>query len=251
MLTFHHNCYRQLSKKLLDSEEWPKAIDDQLLEPTNKIQRAHSILSLMVGPHILNQTESLLDFGCGTGETVKVAPEYGIKKAIGYDVRPAEGVTTSFREVRSKGPYDVVIVNDVLDHLVDETAHEAVSKISSVIGPESRVFIRCHPYCSRTGTHLPLHGINKAYAHFFFPELKGIHTNFILNPVHNYRAVFANNQLEIEHELLCHQEVEGFFQKHEQMRYILQNALKSKEFIWHLGIQYAEFMLRQCNPRIA
>ena len=252
MLTLYQDCYNPLLlKKLLGSAEWPQAIDEELLEPIDKTQRAHCIIDFTIGSHLSNGVENFLDFGCGSGETVKIAPEYGVKNAVGYDIEPAEGVTTKFKEVQEKGPYDVIIVEDVLDHLIDETINDAVAKIVSVLAPGGMAFVRCHPYWSRAGTHLPAHGTNKAYAHIFFPELRGEHTNKILHPVHHYRNVFCQQGLQIAHELLCRQEVEDFFKNHVQMWYMLEKSLKAHNFLWQLRVQYAEFALQHRDPRVS
>lgn len=251
MLTLYQDCYNPLFKKLLGSTEWPQAIEEELLEPRDKTQRAHSILDFTVGPSLLSRTEKLLDFGCGSGETVQIAPEYGVKNAVGYDIEPTEGITTIFKEVQEKGPYDIIIVEDVLDHLKNETINDAVEKISSVLAPDGMAFVRCHPYWSRAGTHLPAHGINKAYAHIFFPELQGEYTNKILHPIYQYKKTFDNHQLQITQELLCRQEIENFFKDHEQMWYIFQKSLKVHDFVWQLRVQYAEFVLQHCNPRVS
>lgn len=245
MLTLYQDCYNPLLlKKLLESTEWPQAIEEELLEPKDKMQRARSVIDLTVEPELLSKTENLLDFGCGSGETIQIALEHGVKNAVGYDIEPADGVTTKFKEVQEKGPYDVIIVEDVLDHLKGETINDAVIKIASVLSPEGRAFVKCHPYFSRAGTHLPAHGINKAYAHIFFPELRGEYTNKILHPVYHYKNIFHNQNLQIKHELICRQETESFFSDNKQMWYTIQKSLKAQEFVWQLRVQYAEFVLQ-------
>lgn len=252
MFDLYQNCYDL--KKILESDEWPKAVDDELLEPQDPIKKAQTILYMLVGPDFLPNAESLLDFGCGTGETTTVAREHGVKNAVGYDIKPHEGVVTNFEEVAAKGPYDVILCNDVLDHLVNEEIHQAIQRMTSVMKPEGRIFVRCHPFASRAGTHLPLFGINKAYAHVVFPDLrkKGEYTNQILHPLMAYQEAFKSNMLHIEYQLLCKQKAEDFFEENKQLCTIFERVLKAQKYMFQMRIQYAEFALcrSHTDPRV-
>jgi len=241
MFKLYQNSYqkREQLRKLMDSEEWPQAIDDSLIyqDPT---ERAHAILSLLGGPDVLPGTR-LLDFGCGSGEVVKVSSDHGVRTAVGYDIIPKEGVVTHFEEVRSKGPYDVVIVNDVLDHLVGETIKGAMEKIASVTVPFGHILVRCHPYISRTGTHLPQYGINKAYAHLVLPNLEGDYTFFTRVPIQIYQEAFAKNHLQVDYKLFNKQVLEDFFFENEDINHILGNVSQNDQ----MQIQNAEYVLRK------
>ena len=238
MFDFYQNRYEL--KKLLRSQEWPQAIEEDLLTH-DETARAHSIIYLMVGPDLLPKTKSLLDYGCGSNKVVEICPEYNIQNAVGYDIQ-GPGVT-NFQEVIDRGPYDAIIANDVLDHLVGETIDEAVIKMKSVLSPDGHIFIRCHPYISRTGTHLPSYGINKAYAHLFFPELTGEHTLKIQRPAYTYQESFYRNGLIIEYRVFCRQKIEEFFTENEQLFSVFQKITETEES-YQMRLQNVEYVLR-------
>ena len=69
----------------------------------------------------------LIDFGCGWGDFLDVADGYGVT-AIGYDtdrrktalaVERGHRIVSTLDELRSAGPFDVFVMNSVLEHLFD------------------------------------------------------------------------------------------------------------------------------------
>lgn len=244
MFDFYQDRYQL--KKLLYSKEWPKAIEDDLLHQ-NIVERANTILYLLIGPDLLPDISSLLDFGCGDTAVIDAAAECGIKKAIAYDICPGQSIITNFEEVKSQGPFDAIIANDVLDHLQHDTVEEAIGKMISVLAPGGHIFLRCHPYTSRAGTHLPSHGLNKAYAHFFFPELVGEHTLKFPHPLFAYQEAFDKHSLIVEYRLHCRQKVEEFFTENEQLFKVFKDFTETEE-CYPIRIQNVEYVLRAVLP---
>ena len=167
---------------LLMSDKWPEAAPAFLIcEDTedDKMERAEGILDY-IGDNLT--TRKVLDFGCGEGHVALKASETAVK-SVGYDIvksgtlaweswlKPSLGdkclLTTDFAKVAAEGPYDLVILYDVLDHCVDPVA--ALNQIKSVCTPQAKIFVRCHSWMSRHGAHL-YKQLNKAWLHVFFTE---------------------------------------------------------------------------------
>ena len=161
---------------LLMSNEWPEATPTFLIcedSEDDKMERAEGILDY-IGDDLTNK--KVLDFGCGEGHVALKASETAIK-SVGYDIVQS-GVlawelgdkcllTTDFAKVVADGPYDFIILYDVLDHCKDPVV--ALNQVKSVCTPETKIFVRCHSWMSRHGSHL-YKQLNKAWVHLFFTE---------------------------------------------------------------------------------
>lgn len=168
-------------KKALMTDKWPEAVNPNLIcQPDNendKIDRGRGIIELMIEEDLKGLR--FLDFGCGEGHCVYVGAEYEPELAVGYDVKHSESwerfqkentiFTTEFETVVANGPYDVIILFDVLDHVKGEDAVSLLSKAQSLLSDNGKIYMRCHPFISKHGTHL-YHELNKAYVHLVFNE---------------------------------------------------------------------------------
>lgn len=172
----------EILKELLNSNAWPKVSSDENIcnfeIEDDKLDRAEGILSEAFNFSL--EGKSLLDFGCGEGHTIIKAMSQGCDLGVGYDIT-AQGkstwstelvnktmLTTSREAVAALGPYDHILLYDVMDHLQGDV-DENIDFILSVSKPDAKFFIRCHPWCSRHGGHL-YNKINKAYAHLVFTD---------------------------------------------------------------------------------
>lgn len=168
---------RELLFELLKTSLWPEAVPDAMVvkdEPTRKI-RASSIVSSFIKQPVKDR--KVLDFGCGDGHCVAEAKRVGAD-AIGYDIKTDENwaklegveLTNDFARIQQKAPYDVILLYDVLDHCVDIEPVEILKSIAPLMGQETKLYLRCHPFSASHGTH-GYYSLNKAYAHLFFtPE---------------------------------------------------------------------------------
>lgn len=220
---------RMLSK----SESWPPAVPAELLcEETDgaKMARGSGILQEFVKAPI--DGKKFLDFGCGEGHVPFIAASlYGSEFSTGYDVvRNLEWdkfqeknrdlknflLTNNWDEVVANAPYDVIVVNDVLDHSGDPV--KALQQIRSVKKDKTgKVFVRCHPWTSRHGTHL-YRQLNKAYLHLVFSKeelysmgLKETATQPVLDPLGLYRLLLKDAGFTVLSEETVTQPVEMFF----------------------------------------
>jgi len=231
---------------ILESGSWPDAIPsslicDESLED-DKINRADGILDLMVEESI--QESNFLDMGCGEGHMAMQARLSNYANiAVGYDIKqkgdlPWEKdnngwmLTSDFSKVSEKGPFDVVLIYDVLDHLELDTPEAFFSKIKSVLKPKGTIYVRCHPWCSRHGSHL-YQQKNKAFIHLAFTqnELEEMGLEIpksikIIHPLGDYRKYFKNSKLEIIHEDITRTPVESFFKNFPEIKKRIVNNWK-------------------------
>jgi 2-polyprenyl-3-methyl-5-hydroxy-6-metoxy-1,4-benzoquinol methylase len=165
-------------KSLLMSEEWPQAAPDFLICEENeqdKIDRAEGIISYLSQDL---RDKSFLDFGCGEGHVALNASTSGATKSHGYDILKSGNLnweekkesfllTSDFEKIKKNAPYDFVLLYDVLDHT--ENPVEVLNKIRQIVDDNSKIFVRCHPFSSRHGTHL-YRKLNKAYVQLVFTD---------------------------------------------------------------------------------
>ena len=214
-----------LIKESIFGGEWPEAVPDELIcDEDAKVQkRAEDILDVFIAEDL--QGKSFLDFGCGKGQVVTAAKERGARVSFGYDISKTwkdseDGslFSDNFDAVKENGPFDIILLYDVIDHTNNPL--EALSQISSVLSRKGRVYVKCHPWCSRHGTHLYEH-INKAFLHLVLDEVEltrlGGYSNEptlrVTHPLVAYKEWFKQTELNIDSEMVQVTEVDGFFKE--------------------------------------
>ncbi len=172
------NDFSQL-QDLLKSDKWPEAVlEFQIADDTSeedKTDRAEGIIDILIEESL--EGKRFLDFGCGEGHSVKYSSEENASVSVGYDIKSTgklpweqDGkflLTTEFEKVLDKGPFDIVLIYDVLDHAEDPM--DVLLKASSVLSPTGTIYLRCHPFSSRHGGHC-YRKLNKAFVHLVFSE---------------------------------------------------------------------------------
>lgn len=263
----------EVLKGLLQSDKWPAAVEPFLICSTDSDQdkedRAEGILDLIIDTHL--EGLSFLDFGCGEGHVVSHALSQNPKISIGYDVVAASRwksinderavYTTEWEDVQKHSPFDVVLLYDVIDHIASSSDEiiTALKRIKSVMAANAKVYVRCHPWCSRHATHL-YHQINKAYVHLIFSpeELEqmgyiGTFTHNIIHPMMTYSELFRAGGLRAHRkEKITRSDVEKFF----QITPVIANRIKKqwkqshekplrdgKQFPVQTEIQFIDYVL--------
>jgi len=248
----------------LINDQWPLAVDPLLIADPNseedKTSRAHGILSIVVTDPV---TGKFLDFGCGEGHVVaQVATTASL--SVGYDpvqqgswsnFKPASNMvfTTTWDDVVKRGPYDAILIYDVLDHLKDEAeAVDSLKKVKSVLTDNGKVYVRCHPWCSRHGTHLYL-SVNKAYLHLCLSEksldalgYKYLHTIKVIHPLQTYGKWLQSAGFDTPLSLnIIPEGVEAFFKQPALAALVKSNWKDSPEENFSSGKDYPEWQMRQ------
>lgn len=254
----------------LNSEEWPAAVNPELIcEDTSdedKFERAEGIIDLMLEKN--TKGLNFLDFGCGEGHIAKkVAEIQNPKISVGYDIVKPENtsfewgkkdrnclLTLDWNEVAKNGPYHVVLIYDVIDHLVLEEGQkfsDVLAKIKDVCTEDVRIFVRTHPWCGRHGAHL-YKKINKAFAHIVFTEeelMKMGHkpeefVHEISRPLMTYRQYFGDAGFAVRYENVDRYNVEPFFRNNVTVRNRIMQRLGLKDFPVHqLEQSFVDYVL--------
>jgi 2-polyprenyl-3-methyl-5-hydroxy-6-metoxy-1,4-benzoquinol methylase len=244
-------------KNLLNSEDWPESVFDFQIADRNsedeKMDRAEGIVDIVFDEKLTNK--KFLDFGCGEGHVVKylskdtaISVGYEIEKPSNcnfeWEVENEYLLTTDFQKVKEKGPYDVILIYDVLDHAEDSV--KALTDAKSLLGDGGKIYLRCHPWCGRHGGHC-YRKVNKAFVHLIFtekeldemgftPEEK---TNKVLFPLGNYSEMIEESGLiKVQEENVERQSVENFFSDNP----IIVNRLKK---LFKLD-GFPNFQMEQC-----
>lgn len=243
-------------KNLLD--QWPPAVEPIYICDNNaevRLDRADQILEMIIGKDTL-AGKSFLDFGCGFGDSISAALAKGCTKAMGYDIAlesHTENLTTDFNVIKEHGPYDIIMIYDVLDHIFSEDPVAVMRKVREVCKPETRIYVRCHPWSGRHGGHLYAE-FNKAYAHLVFTEEELIRLGYtpqqvrkILFPLASYQEIFSKSEFTVEKEILLQEKEKDLFEfplvKQRIMRHWGNTNLTSFPDL-QLSILFVDYILR-------
>ena len=249
-------------KALLDSEEWPQAVFAVQMADENseadKQERAEGICDIILPPL---SGKRFLDFGCGEGHVASCMSRESFL-SVGYEPERPSGskfkweeedskllLTSDFERVRSMGPYDAVLLYDVLDHVRGDTPSGVLSKVSEVLSADGRVYMRCHPWCGRHGGHA-YRKINKAFVHLVLTEEElgsmGVameYNNKVLKPLQDYSEAIKSSGLEQASEPeIDSQEVERFFRDND----IVRNRILRNWGLTSWGDSPPSFQMSQC-----
>jgi 2-polyprenyl-3-methyl-5-hydroxy-6-metoxy-1,4-benzoquinol methylase len=248
-------------KNLLKSEEWPEAVlSFQICDENSeeeKMDRAEGIVDILIEDSL--KDKKFLDFGCGEGHAAKYASTQETKISVGYDIIKSENskfdweekqenflLSNDLEKVKSEGPYDVIMVYDVLDHAEDPT--QVLKEAKDLLAEKGIIYLRCHPWCGRHGGHL-YRQINKAFVHLVFTEeelermgYKLDFTNKVFYPIGTYNNIIKDAGFSKKDPEIDRQTIEEFFSKNEIIKNRILKNLKSKK--WEK--QEPEFQLEQC-----
>jgi 2-polyprenyl-3-methyl-5-hydroxy-6-metoxy-1,4-benzoquinol methylase len=264
--------------RLLQSKEWPEAVHPDYIVADNsdkdKYLRAQGILNVQVDKS-LNGVK-FLDFGCGEGHVAQEAANQGATLSVGYDLVDHQWskikqssnciLTSNYSAVKSKSPYDVVLIYDVLDHANDP--QEVLKQAKELLKDDGEIYVRTHPWVSRHGTHR-YRTINKAYVHLVFSDQElsklGYNnytaTNEIIHPLLTYASWFKEVGLELKSRAeQVREPIEPFFHRTPEIRKriiqhwvgkSIEERLKSgKEFPLHiLSLQFSDYVLGKKGKR--
>jgi 2-polyprenyl-3-methyl-5-hydroxy-6-metoxy-1,4-benzoquinol methylase len=206
-------------------------------------------------------TGKFLDFGCGEGHVVVEAAQKA-KISVGYDIKDDNWqrftlgenaiLSTDWEKVKNHASYDAVLLYDVLDHLKDEDEAVSVLKnIRDVLDDKGKIFVRCHPWCSRHGTHL-YQSINRAYLHLCLDEenitklgYKFLPTIKIIHPLQTYDRWFQAAELHTVSWNVVREQVEPFFHQPPIAALIKKNWKDSPEETLAKGHHYPSWQMEQ------
>jgi len=257
-------------KTALMSDKWPEAVNPNLIcNPENeeeKLERGRGIIELIIDEDLKDL--KFLDYGCGEGQSAFVATEYEPTLSVGYDIKSKDKwkefqnekliITDNYDKVVENGPYDVILLFDVIDHISNESPTYLLNKLKDLLTDTGKIYIRCHPFISKHGTHL-YHELNKAYVHLVFtndeiktilPDSKYQEKNIgVIYPVKTYRGWFKDSDLNVLNERIYEEKpVPPFFKIPKIAERILQNTGTNQFPEYQMGLMFVDYTLSK-NPK--
>ena len=251
-------------KKALQSDTWPEAVNPNLICDPNseqdKVERGRGIIELMIEEDLKKM--KFLDAGCGEGHCAFLSAEYGTQVSIGFDIKEYDSwkgfkkdnflLTSDFEEVKKHGPYDIITIFDVIDHIKGMEPVTFLQACKSVLSDNGKIYMRCHPFVSRHATHL-YHELNKAYVHLVFTteELKQLVPNSkhveestgVTHPIKTYGDYIEQAGLKVINRRDITEKVEPFF----KIPKIAERIMKHAEFghfpEFQLSVQFIDYIL--------
>lgn len=243
---------------------WPSAVNESLIcdieNEEDKMDRASGILSIAIPEAV--HGKRFLDFGCGEGHCAKTACDKA-KVTVGYDLEKSgsmrwenedEGflLTTDFDKVSSKGPYDIILLYDVLDHAKGESPTEILIKAKSLLSKQGKIYARCHPWCSRHGGHC-YREINKAFIHLYcndqqLSELTGVPIISpevkVVRPIATYKSWFKKSGLKSTAQMKTEDAVDKVFESNKMLLEGAKKALNIEKFPRaQMSISFIDYVL--------
>lgn len=210
-------------RMLAKTDIWPQAVTKELISEDNlegQMVRASGILTEYIVENLTGKR--FLDFGCGSGEIAEAAQSLFRAKAFGYDIRERSDwanlkeckLTSNINTIKQAGPFDVILLYDVLDHAHDPV--EILKLCKQLKSVDSKIYVRCHPWSSRTG--LNVHKtLNKAYLQLVFSETELTSLGIVgekttkIKSTDIYKKWIDAAELTIIRESSIKQEIELFF----------------------------------------
>jgi SAM-dependent methyltransferase len=246
-------------RQKLDSPDWPVAVNPESIPTSEEDEhdRAGKIIDMFV--HQYPKDKKFLDFGCGAGYAVMAAEKREAAKAVGYDPKGgwrfgnSERVvfTKQMDEVAANGPYDIVLLWDVLDHL-DVDPVGVLQSIVPHLNSQGRIYVRCHPWASKHGGHLYVQK-NKAFLHLVLDEVElmrigGIQSDHILKiirPLETYSEWFAKAGLKVMSGAPRNEPMPPFFT--DPANHLIMGSIQKhwshQDPVPHMTLQYVDYVL--------
>jgi len=251
-------------KDLLNSNEWPDAVPEfQMVDQNSeeeKMDRAEGIIDILVQENL--PEKKFLDFGCGEGHMAKYASKE-CSVSVGYDIiKPEKSkfnwenkeekflLTTDFQKVKEEGPYDIIMIYDVIDHAEGEP-EEILLKAKSVLKDDGKIYLRTHPWCGRHGSHL-YRQINKAFVHLVFTEDELDRLGYkleeknikVLYPMADYGDIIKKSGLKPNEPDVENNSVEDFFKDNDEISNRLKKVISNNRTKG--VVVFPEHQMKQC-----
>lgn len=175
----------------INDENWPKAVQEEQIVKTEEQKKVRAQL---ISSNLKSYKGKILDYGCGDGYvTSHLGPD-----CIGYDIEKFDSwdyfdnkFTIDWEEIKSNGPYDSIILYDVIDHMTNEDVELTIKNIKEVAKNNCKIMMLVHPWTSQHGGHL-YEIINKSHLHLLLndEEFSSISPNKIHNKVLRPQAYY-------------------------------------------------------------
>ncbi|RTK95657.1 MAG: methyltransferase domain-containing protein [Neisseriaceae bacterium] len=251
----------EILKEMLFSENWPIAVNPNLicnLSEESKKNRAIDVIDLIIEKK-LSSKEKFLDLGCKEKYCLKAAEQkYGCQ-CVGFNEnfissKESENIfiSNSLEEIKKMGTYDAILLFDIIDHSKYDPVN-LLKTAANLLSPNGRIYMRCHPWISRHGTHL-YRKLNKAFMHLVFKdeEIKELIENYepeenkkIIKPLLRYNYFISESGLIQESRSEVKEPVESFFKTKIIKERIIENTSKKDFFEFQMGLSFIDYVLKK------
>lgn len=195
-------------RMMAKSDKWTPAYEAGVSEEARALKFLASVSTPL-------KDKNVLDFGSCDGAVSQLsAMRLRAKQVVSYDVNlcrhsslsdPSVVNTDNLKLVQQMGPYDVILANDVLDHMANPS-HWLRALRGLLKEGEGRAFVRCHPYTSRNGAHIG-EQLNRSHLHLVFTDeelatfgVSGRFTQRIMDAQKTYRTMFEDSGFKVVRE---------------------------------------------------
>lgn len=247
-------------KNFVNLPEWVEAVPPDLIcdetSHEDKMDRARGIRDIFYSGYAF-EGKKILDLGTGYGHLVEAITERNPAFVVGYDIRNEFQVgnksnsllTNSWDDVVNNGPYDLIYLYDVLDHVENDSPAGVLNAAKLVLADNGVIRMRCHPLISRHGGHT-YNKVNKSYAHLILTkeelaslghDFKNYPTQRVIYPMKMYRGLIAGAGLKMVSENVVTEPAEQFFLEGESEKRIKNNLGIGSLLIPQMGMQFLDY----------
>jgi 2-polyprenyl-3-methyl-5-hydroxy-6-metoxy-1,4-benzoquinol methylase len=251
-----------LKKFVYENPNWSAAVPPDLICDENshedKMDRANGIRDVF-HPNFVFDNKKVLDFGTGYGHLIQSILEKNPAFVIGYDIlgdfqvgnTDKSLLTTSWDEVTKNGPYDLIYLYDVIDHVEHEQPHEILLKAKSVLKDDGVIRMRAHPFISKHGGHTYTK-VNKGYAHLILTKeelsllghnFKNYPTIFVTTPVKTYNEFINKAGLRNADQKTITEPADSWYLTGDAANRIRSNLRINNLLIPQMGMHFLDFTL--------
>jgi cyclopropane fatty-acyl-phospholipid synthase-like methyltransferase len=194
----------------------------------------------------LKPNMKILDFGCKSKHLVyqiKKRTTAELIKGFSFDKNSEldiQDFVFTKEELMFNAPYDLIILNNVIDLLSNEQeVLQTLKEVNSILKNNGRVFIRCCPWCSRYAKIVD----NLAFKHFFESS-----STIKVIDVKMYEKWFDQVALSTVRSNIEKQNVEDFFLSKEFLSQI--NNIFGPEIISAMKITFCNYLLKKKDIKL-
>jgi len=236
--------------------EWPEAENLTIQHHQKILKTMGELISVPI------RNKSILDFGSCHTDLAKIAKnKFEAKTVVVFDcdlcqkyetnlTDPSIVSTDNFRIVEQSAPYDIIVINDVLDH-TEKPVYWLKRLNQLLVKNTGRLFVRVHPWTSRNGTHLS-EQINKAYLHLIFSDDElatlGVTNKFtrkIIDDVESYKRYFEESSLKMLNHKIYKKSIDlALLQNKVVIERIKNNTNIQDNLFEKLEIEFIDFELK-------
>lgn len=236
--------------------EWPEAENLTIQHHQKILKTMGELISIPI------RNKNLLDFGSCHTDLAKIAKnKFEAKTVVVFDCDLCQKHETSltdpniistdnFRIVEQSAPYDIIVINDVLDH-TEKPVYWLKRLNQLLVKNTGRIFIRVHPWTSRNGTHLS-EQINKAYLHLIFSDDElatlGVTNKFtrkIIDDIESYKRYFEESSLKMLNHKIYKKSIDlALLQNKVIIERIKNNTNIQDNLFEKLEIEFIDFELK-------